>query len=189
MRGSLCNRSRSRRGTCGRRDRTTRPGTADDGPGSACAASSRTHKPRASCVPPGWRVRGRETRGTRGTSASCRRSGTGWVATSIGRISFSFMLARGPRLRAFTACVLALAFVSSACRGNIFKREYEYEEEIYLDVDGSATVNVNSSIAALVALRGADLDTDPRARLDRAKIRQFFTGDAAQVTRVSGSRR
>ncbi len=63
------------------------------------------------------------------------------------------------------------------------------EEEIYLDVDGSATVNVNASVPALVALRGADLPVDPLARLDRDDVRAFFSGPGAEVTRVSLSRR
>ena len=63
------------------------------------------------------------------------------------------------------------------------------EEEIYLDVDGTATVNVNASVPSLVALRGADLPVDPQARLDRDQVRAFFSGPGATVTRVSLSRR
>jgi hypothetical protein len=85
--------------------------------------------------------------------------------------------------------IVALAFASSACGVSVFKREYEYEEELYLAVDGSATLNVNASVPALVALRGIDLDVNPRARLDRAKVRQIFTSAETTVTRVSASRR
>ena len=52
-----------------------------------------------------------------------------------------------------------------------------------------ATVNVNASIASLVALRGVDLPTDPRARVDRGDVRRFFEGPGARVTSVSLSRR
>ena len=48
-------------------------------------------------------------------------------------------------------------------------RQYEYEEEVYLSLDGTATVYVNGSVPALVALRGLALDTAPRARVDRAR--------------------
>ena len=65
----------------------------------------------------------------------------------------------------------------------------EYEEEIYLALDGSATVNVNASIASLVALHGIDLPTDPRARVDRQAVRRFFEGAGVRVTSVSLSRR
>jgi len=70
-----------------------------------------------------------------------------------------------------------------------FKAQPEYEEEIYLALDGSATVNVNASLASLVALRGADFPTDPRARVDRADVRRFFEGPGVRVTSVSLARR
>ena len=60
---------------------------------------------------------------------------------------------------------------------------------MYLALDGTATVNVNASIASLVALRGADLPTDPRARVDRGDVRRFFEGPGVRVTSVSLSRR
>ena len=68
--------------------------------------------------------------------------------------------------------------------GGLFK-QYEYEEEVYLDLDGSATVIVNASIPALVALRGFDLDPNPRARLDRSKLRAQYESPVTRVTRVS----
>ena len=42
-------------------------------------------------------------------------------------------------------------------RRSPFRTPPEYEEEIYLALDGTATVNVNASIASLVALRGVNL--------------------------------
>ena len=73
--------------------------------------------------------------------------------------------------------------------GGMLAKDYEYEEEIYLSLDGSATVNVNASVAALVALRGVELDVNPRARLDRMRVRQLFEHPGVEVTRVSLSRR
>ena len=61
-------------------------------------------------------------------------------------------------MRIAVAVVLALATI--ACGGRIF-RQYEYEEEMYLSLDGSATIYVNSSVAALNALRGASFDAEP----------------------------
>jgi hypothetical protein len=83
--------------------------------------------------------------------------------------------------------LLLLAVLTSACGG--LKKEYEYEEELYLALDGSATLNVNASVAALVALRGFELPVDPKARLDRDRVRALFTAPEADVTRVSLSRR
>ncbi|HKE86259.1 MAG TPA: hypothetical protein VKB50_21010 [Vicinamibacterales bacterium] len=94
------------------------------------------------------------------------------------------------RRRATVLVLLCLAAViaTSACAG-VLKKKYEYEEEIYLLLDGSATVNVNASVASLVALRGMDLSVDPTARIDRRRVRALFEGAGATVTRVSFSRR
>jgi hypothetical protein len=87
------------------------------------------------------------------------------------------------------ALALVVALAASACGGGILKPEYEYEEELYLSLDGSAEVSVNTSIAALVALRGADLDVDPRARVDRAQVRELFSGPGLEVSTPTFSRR
>jgi hypothetical protein len=94
--------------------------------------------------------------------------------------------------RAFLATLAALiaaALAASACgRGGLVKY-YEYDEDIYLSTDGSATIYLNASIPALVNLRGLDLDTRPTANVDRAKVRRLFTTAATRVTRVSRWRR
>ena len=54
------------------------------------------------------------------------------------------------------ALVLAAVLASVAC-GNVIARKYEYEEEIFLSLDGSATVYVNASVPALVSLRGVEI--------------------------------
>jgi hypothetical protein len=74
-------------------------------------------------------------------------------------------------------------------RGAGLFRPYEYEEEIYLSLDGSATVYVNSSVAALNALRGTSFDTSPLVRLDRLAVRDYFTSANTHVARVTTSRR
>ena len=91
--------------------------------------------------------------------------------------------------RSFCLVLLAAsAMLATACT-SVLPRQYEYDEEVNLSLDGSATVYVNGSVPALVALRGIDLDTRPTARLDRAVVRQFFSSGAATVTRLSTSRR
>jgi len=82
---------------------------------------------------------------------------------------------------------LVLAALAAGC-GGAFTPEYEYEEELYLSLDGSATLNVYASVASLVALRGAALDSDPRARIDLDAVRAFFGAPALPVA-VSLSRR
>lgn len=88
----------------------------------------------------------------------------------------------------FTPIALAILLSTLACGGPLV-RQYEYEEDIHLSLDGSAVVYVNASVPALVALRGLDLDTRPTARLDRARIRELFTTGVCRASRVSGSRR
>lgn len=81
------------------------------------------------------------------------------------------------------AVVVLLAALTASCGGGGFFRQYEYEEEMYLSLDGSATLYVNSSIHALNALRGSSFDPDPAARLDRDAIRAYFTTPFTRVTR------
>jgi hypothetical protein len=68
-------------------------------------------------------------------------------------------------------------------------RQYEYEEEVYLSLDGTATVYVNTSVAALNALRGTTFDAGPAARVDTAAMRAYYSGAGVRVTRVTQSRR
>jgi hypothetical protein len=88
-------------------------------------------------------------------------------------------------------CLIAcLVVVEMACSGagRLF-RQYEYEEDIYVSLDGSATVYVNSSVAALNALRGTVFDAAPAARVDRAAVRAFYSTPNTHVARVSSTRR
>jgi hypothetical protein len=60
---------------------------------------------------------------------------------------------------------------------------------MYLSLDGSATIYVNSSMAALNALRGTSFDPRENARIDRESVRRYFTTPATRVGRVTTSRR
>lgn len=85
--------------------------------------------------------------------------------------------------------VLALLSTAAACgRVGVF-RDYEYEEEMYLALDGTATLYVNSSMAALNALRGSPFDTNPETRIDRAAVTAYFSTPVTRVARVNESRR
>lgn len=97
-------------------------------------------------------------------------------------------MARLPRARAcatLSIVGLAIALAASACaRGTFFGQQYEYEEDLALDLDGSATLTINASVAALVALRGLELDL-AAARLDRDRIRALYETHVTEVARVS----
>jgi hypothetical protein len=84
-----------------------------------------------------------------------------------------------------------LVVLATGCQagGGGLVKQYEYEEEIYLTLNGSATVYVNASIPALVSLRGLALDTKPNARLDRELVRSLFSTPVTDVVRVSTWRR
>src|SRR5947207_11910559 len=88
-------------------------------------------------------------------------------------------------------CLIAcLVIAHAACSGagGLF-RQYEYEEDVYLSLDGSATVYVNCSIPALDALRGAGFDVSPAGRVDRAAVRDFYSTPNTHVARISSTRR
>ena len=93
------------------------------------------------------------------------------------------------------AALVCACAVSVACSGslistgrNLFK-QYEYEEDVYLSLDGSATVYVNGSLAALNRLRGSAFDTSTTARFKRDEVRAFFASPVTRVASVSSSRR
>ena len=92
------------------------------------------------------------------------------------------------RIGRLAALALAAATAVACGGGGVFRQD-EYEEDMYLSLDGSATVYVNSSVPALDALRGASFDPSPNAPIDRQQIRGFFTTGATHVTEVSTSRR
>jgi hypothetical protein len=88
------------------------------------------------------------------------------------------------RAAAFGALLLAAAAAAS-CGGGIFGKQYEYEEDLYLATDGSAELIVNTSLPALVVLRGADLDPGRSARVDRDKLRAWYESPVTSVARIS----
>ena len=97
---------------------------------------------------------------------------------------------RAPRRWAAARCLLLLfasAILTAGCQRGLF-RQFEYDEDIYLSLDGSASVYVNASLPALVALRGVKLDTSPAARFDREQIAALYEAPGVHVVRVTSSR-
>lgn len=85
------------------------------------------------------------------------------------------------------AAVLAILLGSVACnqaRG-LFGKQYEYEEDLFVSLDGTATLIVNASLPALVALRGVEIDPNPSGRIDSDRIRAAYQSPVTEVTRVS----
>ena len=81
------------------------------------------------------------------------------------------------------AAALTLA-VCGAC-ASPFGPQYEYEEQLYLSVDGSASVTIDASIPALVALRNLPLDPSPDAVIDRDVVRRLYEQGGCDVSNVS----
>jgi hypothetical protein len=96
---------------------------------------------------------------------------------------------RSRRLAAQIALLLILISSTIDCAGGAgrrgFGRQYEYEEDVTLSLDGSAVVTINSSIPALVALHGVKLPVNSRTRIDRDVVRALFASPVYDVTRVS----
>jgi hypothetical protein len=99
-----------------------------------------------------------------------------------------YSLQKGIRHARGFAALLVVVLGLASC-ASVLSVEYEYDEEVYLELDGSATVYVNASVPALVALRDAPLNVDSRARLDRNDVRAFFESPVADVESVTTSRR
>ena len=89
--------------------------------------------------------------------------------------------------RRLCAALLAAAFTlaAAACGGRIFGKQYEYEEDLTLSLDGSGSVVVNASLASLAALRGLPVPTDSTTRFSRDQVRALFSSPITRVTRVS----
>ena len=83
---------------------------------------------------------------------------------------------------------MVAALAAAGC-GRGLLRQFEYDEDVYLALDGTATVYVNGSLSAFVALRGADFDVNPAARFDKDRIAAFFESPGVRVVRVTSSRR
>ncbi len=86
-----------------------------------------------------------------------------------------------PRLLAAAALLVTL----SACGGRGFGRQYEYDQQIYLNADGSAAVMLNASVPALIVLHGLTLNPEARARIDRDAVRAIVSEPGLEITRVS----
>jgi hypothetical protein len=83
----------------------------------------------------------------------------------------------------------ALLLSTIGCSAS-FLQPYEYEEEMYLSLDRSATVYVHASLAALNTLRGASFEMRSGAGVDREAVARYFTSPVTRVARdVKTSRR
>ena len=85
--------------------------------------------------------------------------------------------------------IAVMAATAAGCGSGGLFQQYEYEEDVYLSLDGAATVYVNSSIPALDALRGAPFNPDPQARVDHEAVGRYYTTPVTRVVSITESRR
>jgi hypothetical protein len=94
------------------------------------------------------------------------------------------------RMRAWSpsrlTVLLLLLLVTTGC-SNPLGKQYEYEEQLYLSVDGSATLVIDSSIPALVALRKLPLDPSARTPVDRDQVMRLYATAGCAEVRVGQS--
>jgi hypothetical protein len=90
-------------------------------------------------------------------------------------------------MRAVAAAVVVAATVTACSGRGPLGPEYEYEEDLTLGLNGSATLVVNASVPALVTLRGLPLNPDPRSRVDQLKtqIEDVYASPYTRVGRIS----
>ena len=86
------------------------------------------------------------------------------------------------------AALSLLLVWSSACRA-LVPRHYEYDEQIDLSLDGSASIFINGSVPAIVALRGIPLDPSPSGVVEREAVRKFYESNGVTLAQMSTSRR
>jgi hypothetical protein len=106
--------------------------------------------------------------------------GKAWSRKSLREPQY---IIRSMRRRVARAAVL-LAFGLTAACSNPLGKQYEYEEQLYLSVNGAATMAIDTSVPALVALHHVPLDPAPRARLDREDVRKIFLSSQCSDVRV-----
>ena len=109
------------------------------------------------------------------------------ISISLGLMGI--FVGAGARRRALRSLVVSIVLSGACARAPGLITQYEYDETIDLSLDGSATVYVNGSIPGLIALHGVDLDPDPLARVDRAKIQQLYSAPGVTIRQIKTSRR
>jgi hypothetical protein len=82
---------------------------------------------------------------------------------------------------------IVLAAAAAACGRSPLGPDYEYEEDLTLSMDGSATLVVNASVASLDALKGMSLDPDAGGRIDQLRddVRALYESPYTTVGRIS----
>ena len=83
------------------------------------------------------------------------------------------------------AALVSIAFVllTIGCGTRLFGKHYEYEEDLYLSLDGSAEITINTSLPALKALRGVEVDSR-LSQEDREKLRAVYRTPGTEVKRI-----
>ena len=95
-----------------------------------------------------------------------------------------FVRVRASKPWALVVCLAVVALSATSCT-NPLARQYEYDEQTYLAIDGSATVVLSASVAALASMRGLTLDPSPQARISSDDVRRVFEAAGCEVERAA----
>jgi hypothetical protein len=79
----------------------------------------------------------------------------------------------------------AVAIVLSASCGAFGSPKYEYEEQVYLDIDGHASIAIDGSLYAIGALRGVTFDGSASSGVTRDDVRSVYESVRCRVESVS----
>lgn len=88
------------------------------------------------------------------------------------------------RVSRWIQCAWVVSLLVPAACSNPLGKQYEYEEQLYLGVTGAATLVIDSSIPALVALRNLPLDPSSTAHVDRDQVRRLFATAGCRDVKV-----
>src|SRR5687767_6540161 len=92
---------------------------------------------------------------------------------------------RAKRWLVFSGILLAAVILwwRSGDVRDVFGRQYEYEEDLTLGLEGAGTLTINASLPALAALRGIDVGPASPS-IDRDRIRALFESGVTRVISV-----
>lgn len=106
-----------------------------------------------------------------------------WRRCRRGEAQYIIRLMRVWTARPAVGLLVLMAIAAAGC-SNPLAPKYEYEEQMYLKVDGSATVLIDASLAALVALRNLPVDRSSAATIDRDRLRALLEAAGCGDVRV-----
>jgi hypothetical protein len=83
------------------------------------------------------------------------------------------------------AAGMALLLILTAACSTFGSPKYEYEEQVYLELDGRASIAIDGSLYAIGALRGITLDGSASSAVTREDVQRVYESANCRVESVS----